>query len=93
VIHLTAGAVPGDAVVRKLLGDHRVELALLAGDVHLPMHMGVVDLLDVLDEREELRELLELRPLVVRRAHRHVHVDGLDDLRHGAPPRWVVSPR
>ncbi len=63
-----AGTGPGDAVVRLLLGDDGVELALLAGDAHLPVQVGVIYLADLVDEAEELRKLLELRPLVVGRA-------------------------
>src|SRR5687767_2895091 len=53
-----AGALPGDALVRALLGDLGLPLALLAGDVCLPVQVGVVELADLRHTLHELRELL-----------------------------------
>src|SRR5215203_852777 len=52
-----------------------------AGNLGDPLQAIVVQLLHALHAAHELGEVLELRPLVVGRAHRHVHQDRLLDLR------------
>src|SRR5215204_6250069 len=70
-------AAPCDALVGSLLGDLRVPLADDATDLSRPVQPAVIQLLHPLDAAHEARELLELRPLVVRRAKRHVDLDRL----------------
>src|SRR5688572_13024462 len=81
-------AGPGDPLIRGLLGDLRIPLLELAGDLGLPVQPLVVELAHFLDAFHEAGELLELRPLVVRNANGHVHLDGLFDAGHGCPPSW-----
>src|SRR5690606_27335495 len=61
----TRSTSPGDALVGALLGDLGLELALHAGDVHVPTEMAVVELIDPLHALHEAWELFELCPLVV----------------------------
>ena len=88
LVHVTADAVPGDALVGVLLGDPGVELPGHPADLRDPVVRDVVDLGDGLDAPHEVRERLELRPLVVRDGDRHVHVDGLNDLTHVGAPQF-----
>ena len=78
--------LPGDALVGMLLGDHRVPLLDVPGDLGLPVEMRVVDLRDLLHALHELREVLELRPLVVRGLDGDVQVDALFDGTHWVAP-------
>src|SRR4051794_10417617 len=79
VVALAAGCLPRDPLVGDLLGDRGVPVAHLARDLALPVQAAVVELLDLLDAAHEGRELLELRPLVIRRADRHVDDGALAD--------------
>src|SRR5215216_6482303 len=72
-----AQALPGDPLVRPLLGDLDLPLARRAQDRSLPEEVGVVTLLDLLDPAHELRELLELSELVVGRLEGDGDVHGL----------------
>ena len=76
---------PGHPLVRVLLGDHGVELALDAGDLGDPVGHRVAGLLDPLDSLHELREGLELGPLVVGGGDRDGHLDRLFDCAHAHP--------
>jgi hypothetical protein len=81
LLDLTVG-LPGNSRVRDLLGDRGIELALHAGDLHLPVQVTVVELTDLLDALHERGELLELRPLVVGRVHVALDLDGVCGGRH-----------
>ncbi len=73
------GGAPCDPLVGKLFNDLGLPLPANAADFRDPVQVRVVDLGDRLDPFHERRELLELRPLVVRRSHGHVHLDGFFD--------------
>src|SRR6185503_14177729 len=85
-------AVPRHTGVRNLLADLGFPGLLLEPDDGSPDESAIVELADFLHAFHEARELLELRPLVVRRANRNVHVDGLLYLRHDRPPSGRRSP-
>src|SRR4029453_15184322 len=87
------GRRPCPPLVGQLLGDLRVELALHAVDVRLPVGGGGVELADLAHAGHEARELLELGPLVVRGAYRHVYVNELGHGTHGVSLLVVVSRR
>jgi hypothetical protein len=65
-----------------LLGDFRVPVVCLAAEARAPVQPPIVELLDLVDSFHEARELLELRPLVVDRRDRGMHLDRLLDRRH-----------
>jgi hypothetical protein len=85
------GALPGDPLIRVLLCDVRVELALDAADVHLPVGVGVILLGDSLDAAHELRERLELGPLVVGSGNGNLDVYGLCDGCHISTLRFETA--
>jgi hypothetical protein len=85
VLDLAVDRLPGDLLVRLLVGDLGRPLALLAPDLGDPLHVPVVELLNGLDSVHELRELLELRPLVVRLLDRDADLDRIVDLGHVDP--------
>src|SRR5665647_234958 len=60
-----------------------LDLRDLVLDLGHPVDVAVVDLVDRRDPLHPLGEALELRPLVVRRGHVDVHVDGLFYSSHG----------
>src|SRR6185312_2355747 len=89
VIHVAAGAVPGDTLIRMLFRDLGVEFAFRAGNLHSPVGVGVVLLGDLLDEGEKAGKRLELCPLVIGRAHGYGYVDACHRLGHGGLLRWL----
>ena len=82
VLDLAIDRLPGDLLVRLLLGDLRRPLTALAADLRDPLDVCVVELLDGLDSLHELRELLELRPLVVSLLYGNLNLDRIFDFRH-----------
>src|SRR5690606_12817056 len=76
--------LPRDALVRVLLGDAGVELAVDSADAHPPVQRLVIRLVDLLDPVHERGELLKLRPLVVDGADRGLDIDVARDGGHGA---------
>ena len=79
VIALSADGLPRDPLVGHLLGDLRVPVAYLPGDLAPPVQADVIELLHLLDATHEGGELLELRPLVIGRPYRHVDDGALAD--------------
>src|SRR5215218_7224421 len=65
VFDLAVDRLPGDPLVRLLLGDLRRPRTTLATNLRDPVDVRVVELLHGLDALHELRKVLELRPLVV----------------------------
>src|SRR5690606_400200 len=82
-------AAPGNPPVGHLLGDLRVPFLFLAPARRAPMRMRIIDLLHFLHAGHEPRKLFELRPLVVDRSDRAVHLYRfLDPFHFLASLRW-----
>src|SRR4051812_593098 len=81
--------LPGDALVRDLVDDLEVPLALDEPDLGAHLQVRVVLLRDRLDPLHPARRFLELRPLVVRDLEGHGHVDVVLDRE---PARLHVVP-
>src|SRR5207247_8099812 len=90
VLVLALDRLPGDPLVRLLLGDLGRPLTPLAADLRDPLDVRVVELLNGLNSLHELRELLELRPLVVRLLYGNLNLNRIVDFRHRSSLRVCV---
>jgi hypothetical protein len=82
--------LPGDLLVRPLLGDLCGPLAALPADLRDPPDVRVVKLLDGLDSLHKFWKLLELRPVVVGLLYGDLNLNRIRDLGH-EPSLGVMS--
>ena len=80
---------PGNALVRRLLGNLRVPFFFLACDFGFPVQVRVIELRDLLHAFHESGKFFKLRPLIVRGAHWHIYFDGFLNRRHVFSFVWI----